>query len=184
MNIKQQKTTYHISPLWAGLAGMLFVLCLGLGYYYYDTSNGNQSTKKRLAGSIRAHQASIASLNQAFSEQKATQARERATRLRESMQSGEAVDRFIASLRPAWSVVSKSEAPNEEYISRRYQIARGSVPVSAWPEILDLTGRMKKMSSLALTQVDIQTVGDNNKREFSRVAFSFTIYIQKPSEVK
>lgn len=184
MNIKQKKTTYHISPLWAGLAGMLFALCIGLGYYYYDTSNRNQAAKKRLAASIRTHQSAVASLTQAFSEQKAGEARERAARLRESMQPGEAVDRFIASLRPVWSVVSKSDSPNEEYISRRYQIARGSVPVSAWPEILDLADRLRKMSSLALTQVDIQTVGDNNKREFSRIALSFTIYIQNPAEVK
>ena len=182
MNIKQQKTTYHISPVLAGIAALLFVLCLGLGYYYYDTTNSNERTKRRLSGSIQTRQSTIASMSPSFSEQKAAQTRARAAEIKESMRSGEEIDGFIASLRPTWTVASRSESANDEYISRNYQIVRGTVAVSAWDDILDLLNRIKGINSLALTQLDIQTVGDNNKREFSRVALSFTIYIQKPKQ--
>lgn len=182
MNIKQQKITYHISPLWAWLAVLLFLGCLGLGYYYYDTSDSNQSTKRRLSGTIRTAQANIASLSPSFSDAKATETRDRAAKLKESMRSGEEIDSFVAGLRPTWTVVSKTETPNEEYIVRRYQIVRGSVAISAWDEVLDLSNRLKTINSLAFTQIDVQTVGDNKKREFSRIALSFTVYIKKPAK--
>lgn len=180
MKFKQDKTTYFIAPTWLGLALILCLALAGLGYYYYDQSDTNKRTKARVGASIKKRQSSISTLNKDFSDAKTEQLRQSTTKIKEAMQTGAEVDSFIASLRPVWSVVSRSEEPNEEYIRRRYQIARGSFPVSAWPEIIGLVGRMAEQQSLALTNVDISTVGDNNKREFSRVALSFTIYVKKP----
>ena len=182
MKIKQDKTTYYVSPLWLGLAALLLFLGGALGYYYSDQSDNNKRTKARVSASIKTHLAAISSMSANFSDTKAGQMRDHAARIRNAMQTGEDVDRFVASLRPVWSIISRSEEANDEYIRRRYQIARGTVPVSAWPEILGLVGQMATMQSLALTDVDISTVGDNNKREFSRVSFTFTVYIRKPSQ--
>ena len=166
-------------PLWifAAVAGL--VLCAGAVYYWYTTSKSNQAATKRLNTSITTTRTAVNSLMGNYSDQKAEESRADANKIKNSMMTGAQADSFIAGLRPIWSVVSRSEMANDEFVKRRYQIARGSAPVSVWPEMLALFSRMTEIHSLALDSVEIQTVGDSRKREFSRISLTLTIYVKK-----
>jgi hypothetical protein len=176
---RQKKITYKASPQWTLAAVAAAVLCVGLVYYWYTTSTSNDATTKRLNGSIRSTQGAVSGLSGNYSDQKAEQTRAEADKIRGSMMTGAEADAFISSLRPAWAVVARSETAGEEFTSRRYQIARGSSPVSIWPEVTALIDRMKETNSLAVDNIDVQTVGDSRRREFSRISLTLTVYVKK-----
>ncbi|MDR0352014.1 MAG: hypothetical protein LBI02_01210 [Opitutaceae bacterium] len=180
MSEQFKKIKYHSSPLWVLLAVVMAVLVAGLVYYYLNTSKANARQKIQLTNSNRTAKAAVDGLAPNFSSEKAQSARENATRIKSGMMNGTEADLFVSSLRPSWTVQSRSEEGNAEYIHRRYQIARGTAPVSVWPEIQALLERLDGTSSLAVNSIDIRTEGDSRKREFSRVTISFSIYIRKP----
>ncbi|AWI08476.1 hypothetical protein [Ereboglobus luteus] len=175
-----KKITYRATPVWAFAAAAAFILCAGLIYYWYTTSKSNKAAVTRLNSSINNTRKSVTSLSGDYSDNKAEQARADANKVRASMMTGSEADAFITGLRPTWSVLARSENPTEEFIKRHYQIARGSAPVSVWPEVLALFNRLKEIDSLAVDSVDIQTIGDSRKREFSRISLSLTVYVKNP----
>ncbi|MDF9833690.1 hypothetical protein M2103_001922 [Ereboglobus sp. PH5-5] len=166
--------------MWTFSTVVAFLLCAGLVYYWYTTSKSNKAMVTRLNSSISNTRKSVNSLSGEYSDDKAEQARADADKIRSGMMTGQQADAFVSGLRPTWSVVARTETPTDEFIKRRYQIARGSAPVSAWPEVLSLFNRMKEIDSLAVDSVDIQTVGDSRKREFSRISLALTVYVKKP----
>lgn len=156
------------------------LLAAGMIYYYSGASKNNARKRAQLTGANRTIETAVNGLTPNFSEQKAQTARDNATKIKASMMNGTEADMFVSSLRSSWTVQSRSEDANAEYIHRRYQIARGTSPVSVWPEIQALLDRLGKTPSLAVNSIDIRTVGDSRKREFSRVTIAFSIYIRKP----
>lgn len=177
---QQKKITYTAEPLWVMLTVVAALLCVGVIYYWSSTSNKNKTQIARLDSGIKTNRTAVNNLTGSYSNQKAEQAREEADKIRSSMMSGQAADSLISGLRPTWSVVSRSEEATAEFFKRRYQIARGSAPVSVWPEVQSLIDRMKELDSLALDAIEVQTVGDSRKREFSRISLMLTIYVKKP----
>jgi hypothetical protein len=180
MSDQIKKIKYHSSPHWVAVAVVLAVLTAGAVYYYLDTSKTNARKRIQLTNSNRTAKTAVDGLAPNFSNDKAQTARDNAAKIKSGMMNGTEADMFVSSLRPTWTVQSRSEESNPEYIHRRYQIARGAAPVSAWPEILALLSRLEKISPLAVNSIDIRTVGDSRKREFSRVTIAFSIYIRKP----
>jgi hypothetical protein len=180
MSDEIKKIKYHSSPLWVAVAVVLALLTAGATYYYFSTSKDNARKKVQLTRSNSTAKTAVDGLAPNFSNDKAQTARDNATKIKSGMMNGTEADMFVSSLRPTWTVQSRSEESNAEYIHRRYQVARGTAPVSAWPEVQALLERLGKTSSLAVSSVDIRTVGDSRKREFSRVTIAFSIYIRKP----
>lgn len=175
-----KKTTYRAAPVWALAATLGALSCAGLVYYWYSATKNNQVRIKQLNTSITTSRNAVNGLMGNYSDQKAEQARADADRLRNSMMTGAEADSFVNALRPAWSVVARAETANNEFIKQRYQIARGSSPVSVWPEVIALFERMKEIDSLAVDAVEVQTAGDSRRREFSRISLTLTIYVKKP----
>jgi outer membrane murein-binding lipoprotein Lpp len=180
MSDQIKKIRYHSSPLWVAAAVMTALLTAGVAYYYFDASKANTRKKTQLTNSNRTLKTAVDGLAPNFSDQRAQTVRDSATKIKAGMMNGTEADMLVSSLRPTWTVLSRSEESNTEYIHRRYQIARGTAPVSTWPEIQSLLDRLGKTASLAVNSIDIQTVGDSRKREFSRVTIAFSIYIRKP----
>jgi hypothetical protein len=176
---QQKKITYKASPPWVFAAAAAALLCAGLIFYWYKTSVSDVATIKRLNASIKNTQTTVSGLMGNYSDEQAEQTRADADKIRDSMMTGAEADAFISSLRPSWAVVARSETPGEEFTRRRYQIARGSSPVSIWPEVVALIDRLKETHALAVDNIDVQTVGDSRKREFSRISLTLIVYVKK-----
>lgn len=181
MNTKESKISFHASPILVLLAILMFVLCAACGYYYYTTSSSSLRRHQTLESTNRTLTAANAALSGDFSDQRAEKVRKDAEAVRSHMLSSSEADNFIASLRPIWSVVTRTEEDSGDFLRRRIQIVRGSAPVSAWPEVQSVVNRIAGVQAMALGNVDIQTVGDNRKREFSRITLTLFIYIRKPN---
>jgi hypothetical protein len=184
MSEQIKKIKYHSSPLWVALAVLAALLVAGSTYYYIGARKANRQRKAQLITLNQNLTRMVNDLTPNYSNSKAQVARDNANKIKSNMMNGTEADLFVSSLRPTWTLQSRSEESNAEYIHRRYQIARGIVPVVAWFEINALLERLGKTPSLAVNSVDIQTVGDSRKREFHRVTISFSIYIRKPPGVE
>ncbi|OAM89946.1 hypothetical protein OH491_16985 [Termitidicoccus mucosus] len=180
MSDQIKKIKYHSSPLWVAVAVVAALLTVGAAYYYFDARKANRQRKAQLTTLNQSLRKMVDGLAPNYSSQKAQVTRDNAAKIKSEMMNGTEMDMFVSSLRPTWTVQSRSEESNAEYIHRRYQIARGTAPVSAWSEIQALLERLGKTPSLAVNSIDIRTVGDSRKREFSRVTIAFSIYIRKP----
>lgn len=181
MNPETKKITYKYSAIWVALPVLLFLGCLGLGYYFYTTDVDNTARKEQLTASNAATTRVVGTLRTSYSDQKTKKTREDADAIQKSMMEDAEADAFIASLRPIWALTLRTETANDEYIHRRYQISRGSAPVSTWDEVRALLERLNGMSVLSVDNIEIQTVGDNRKREFSRITINLSVYIKKPA---
>jgi hypothetical protein len=181
MNSTAKKVTYRCSPLNWGIAALLLVFCAGLGWHYYDTKQKNKQKRFRLDSSIRGLESEISQLTSGFSDQKVSAVQEESRKIQAAMMTGEEVDAFITSLRPTWAITSRSEEANPEYIHRRYQIARGSAPVAIWPELRSFCEKLATMSAVSVNSIEMQTVGDSRRRDFSRITLNLSIYVRKTS---
>lgn len=179
MSSSIKKVTYRCSPLWWGSAVLALALCTGLGWYYYDTKQTNKRKKRHLEQSILTLTTEVAGLYSNYSDAKVKALQDETERIHASMMTRMEVDAFISGLRPVWSVTSRAENANEEYVHHRYQIAQGSAPVSAWDEIKTFCEKLKGMSAVSMDGIEIQTVGDSRKREFSRITLNLSIYVRK-----
>jgi hypothetical protein len=180
MSEQIKKIKYHSSPVWVAITIVAALFTVGMAYYYFNTSKANTRKKAQFAASNRTMKTAVDGLAPNFSDKKAQATRDDANKIKAGMMNGTEADMLVSSLRPTWTLLSRSEESNAEYIHRRYQIARGTAPVSVWPEIQALLDRLGKTPSLAVNGIDMQTVGDSRKREFSRVTIAFSIYIRKP----
>ncbi|MDR1283174.1 MAG: hypothetical protein LBK99_20495 [Opitutaceae bacterium] len=180
MKLKTKTSTLYCQPVWFALAIASILLCAGLGYFFYTAKKADKRESARLDRSLKQLSQEIGVLSSSFSDDKVVDMQNEATAIRKAMMSPGEVDRFVASLRPFWTVAAENELANPEFIHRQYRITRGTAPIGAWPEIRALCQRFAGIPSVSVNNIEIQTVGDSRKREFSRITMGLSVYVRKP----
>ncbi|EIP99938.1 hypothetical protein OpiT1DRAFT_04471 [Opitutaceae bacterium TAV1] len=181
MKLRTKTSTLYCQPAWFALAIVAIMLCAGLGYFFYTGKKADKKESARLESSLKRLSQEIGSLSSGFSDEKVVDMQNEAASIRKAMMSPVEVDRFVASLRPFWTVAAEDEQENPEYIHRRYRITRGTAPIGTWSEIRALCRRFAGIPSMSVNNIEIQTVGDSRKREFSRITMGLSVYVRKTS---
>lgn len=176
------RASYQCHPVW-GIALALSIIGAGAMWWYRGSvQDGIADRISKLNAAVQGIDADNKN-SDAYSDEKARAARERAESFRQGLLSEQEVASLVQGFGAEWTMVKMEDRETDEYIRRTVTITRSAGAVSEWQAIFTTVSNLQNRPGVVINSMEITTSGDNRERQFQRISLKASLFIRPVNRV-